>query len=528
MKHRWWWHSPEYRPRYLRRLLILCGKYYRVWVTSMSNPLTLRLASFLIVSVLSGSVVAADWPQFRGPNSAGVANGGSVPSEFGPGKNELWRASVGAGHSSPCVVGDAIFLTAYDEKQKQLSVVCIDRRDGSTRWQRPVPANQIEKGHPSFNPASSTPASDGQRVVAYFGSYGLICFDMQGQQLWDFKMPLTKSFGGNATSPAIIGDRVILYRGNYVDHFLLAVDKVTGKQLWRVPQSERITGEMACTACPIVAGDKLIVHTARSMQAFDIATGERIWVAKCATTATSTPVLAGDEVLVAAWNKLGEPELRPEFPTFQQLIQEHDQNGDGSISRDELPTLWIFHRPEGAEAPQNGATVRFGSVDANKNKQISEQEWTQHVRRLESFRKGYQTHGILAIPINCEGLVNPDQVRTLETVGIPEVPSPLCDGKYVYFVKNGGVLTCLELKTGKRVYRTRTRGRGTHYASPLIADGKIFTIAGDGRISVLTLGPDPKILATNDMQDSVYATPAIVDGIVYVRTHSTLYAFGSK
>ena len=71
----------------------------------------------------------------------------------------------------------------------------------------------------------------------------------------------------------------------------------------------------------------------------------------------------------------------------------------------------------------------------------------------------------------------------------------------------------------------RTRGRGTHYASPLIADDKLFTTAGDGRISVLTLGPNPEILAVNDMQDRVYATPAIVDGTIYVRTHSALFAF---
>jgi outer membrane protein assembly factor BamB len=95
----------------------------------------------------------------------------------------------------------------------------------------------------------------------------------------------------------------------------------------------------------------------------------------------------------------------------------------------------------------------------------------------------------------------------------------------LYFVKNGGILTCLEISTGKRIYRMRTSGRGTHYASPLIAGGKLYTISGAGLISVLTLGPNPKILATNDMRDEVYASPAVVDGTIYVRTHATLYAF---
>jgi len=135
---------------------------------------------------------------------------------------------------------------------------------------------------------------------------------------------------------------------------------------------------------------------------------------------------------------------------------------------------------------------------------------------------------MLAIRIDSEGLVGADGVRTLETQGIPEVPSPLYDGKYIYFVKNGGILTCLDAKAGQRVYRMRTGGRGTHYASPLIADGKIYTIAGDGCISVLTLGASPEILATNDMQEGVSATPAIVDGTIYVQTHSALFAFREK
>ncbi len=480
---------------------------------------------FVAVLILVIDVAFADWPQFRGLNSAGNAIGPSPPIEFGPGKNELWRVPMGSGHSSPCIVGDSIFLTTYDEKLKELAVVCIERSNGQTRWQRIVPTDQIEKGHPSFNPASSTPACDGQRVVAYFGSFGLICFDIEGQRLWGFKMPLARSFAGNATSPAIVGDRVILYRGTYVDHFLLAVDKQSGKELWRVPQDEVFTGEMACTACPIVAGDKLIVHTARSIQAFDISTGQQIWVAKCNTTATSTPVIAADEVLVAAWNKMGEPSLRPPFPAFETLIAEHDKNGDGRINRDEFPTLWIFHRPDGAEAPMNGGTVSFGHADKNKDRGITAEEWSKTVAKLERFRSGYDTHGMLAIPIDSQGLLGADRIRTLEIQGIPEVPSPVCDGEHVYFVKNGGILTCLDIKTGERIYRKRTGGRGTHYASPLIADGKIFSIAGDGHISVLTLGTNPEILTINDMQEGVYATPAIVDGTIYVRTHSALFSF---
>ncbi len=487
------------------------------------------MKSVLVVlswSILLAFPASADWPQFRGLNSSGIVSGPEVPVEFGPGKNELWSVPLPSGHSSPCVVGDHIFLTAYERDQKKLEVICLDRGSGQILWRRQVAADKIEKGHPSFNPASSSPASDGQRVVAYFGSFGLICFDIGGEKLWEIKMPLTKSYAGNATSPAIVKDRVILYRGNHVDHFLLAVHKETGEQLWKIPQDEPFDSELACTACPIFDGDKLIMHTARSLQAFDIRNGKLIWVFKCATTATSTPVLAGEEVIVAAWNKMGEPALRPEFPSFDQLVDSNDKDDDGQISRNELPRLMIFHRPDGAEAPQNGAPLRFDHADRNRDGEIDRQEWQKHTADLERFRASYDTHGMLAVPLDAKGVIDPDRVRTLQQQGIPEVPSPLFHNGIVYFVKNGGVLTCVDFESGQRLSRIRTRGRGTHYASPIIAGDKLICSAGDGTISVLSLGEKPQVLSVNDMGDSTYATPAVVDGKIYVRTHSKLYAFG--
>lgn len=490
----------------------------------MKLSLWVAIVFSLVANVLDG-MVRADWPQFRGANSSGIAVGPAPPVEFGPGKNELWRVRVGAGHSSPCIVGNSIFLTTYDEKQKVLAVVCLNRSNGEVRWTQEVPTGGIEKGHPSFNPASSTPACDGERVVAYFGSYGLICFDMAGTKQWDVKMKLARSFGGNATSPIIVGGKVILYRGNYVDHFLLAVDKHSGKEIWKVKQPERFGPDMASTATPIVAGDKLIVHSARAVQAVDLPTGKQIWKTGCSTTATSTPVIAGNEVIVATWHQTGESSQIPVLPTFEKVIENRDKDKDSFIAGKEFPRLMIFHRSEGTEAPRNGFPLRLSMVDRNKDGRVDQEEWTKARSASEARRESYEKHGLLAIDINSEGTPEADQIRRLADDGIPEVPSPLVHGSHVYFVKNGGILSCLDLKTGDRVYRMRTKGRGTHYASPLIADGKLFTTAGAGQITVLSLGPDPEILSVNDMEDGVYATPAIVDGTIYVRTHSVLFAF---
>lgn len=482
---------------------------------------------FLVVA-LSGLLqfsVRADWNQFRGPNGSGVAVDSSPPISFGLSENLLWQLDVATGHSSPVVGGDLIFLTKFVQEVSELRVVAIDRHLGTVRWERVVKVNEIEKGHPSFNPASSTPVTDGERVVAYFGSFGLVCYDLEGQKLWEKPMPLTKSYAGNAISPIISDDKVILYRGNLVDHFLLAVDKRTGEELWKVPQAEPFQMELACTAVPIIQEDLLVLHGARSVQGFDIATGKQQWITKCATTATSTPLFAGGRVIVAAWNKMGEPALRPDFPSYSKLIDEADKDTDGKLSRSEFPKIWIFHRPEGIEAPHNGAAIQFLSVDRNKDGAISENEWKQQLLKLERFRRGYINHGLLSLPRESKGVLEEREVITLETQGIPEVPSPISDGQYIYLVKNGGQVTCIDLKSGERVYRKRTGGSGTHYASPIIANDHLYIADGRGRIVVMTLGDSPQVVATNELEEGVYATPAVLGECLYVRTLTKLYAF---
>ena len=483
---------------------------------------TALLVTFAFLNVV---VSASDWPQFRGMNSAGEGTG-SPPIHFGPDKNVLWKSRVAPGHSSPCIVGDKLFLTSFNKDESSVSVEGYDRNTGERLWATTFRVDAFEKGHPSFNPASSSPCCDGEHVVAYFGSHGLVCLNHGGDVQWRKRLPMTKSFGGNATSPIIHKDKVVLYRGNYGDHYIACYDIRNGDEIWTVPQTEKFTGEMACTACPIVHDNQLICHSARCMQSFDINTGDRNWVAQCATTATSTPIIVGDEILVAAWNKLGEPDLRPPFPTFEQLIADHDKDGNQTIGRREFPRLWIFHRPEGIEAPMNGAPVPFRKADKNSNGQIEKDEWTRTTTELEKFRDGYETHGLLAIPLNSKGHVRADSVRVLTTRGIPEVPSPVSEGHRVYLVKNGGQLSVVNIESEEVEHRLRTRGTGTHYASPLVVGGRLYSFAGNGKVTVLSIEGEPEILAVNDIGDDVYATPAILDGVIYLRSHSTLYAFG--
>src|SRR5271156_3516596 len=141
---------------------------------------------------LAVSGFAADqprgWPRFRGPNGAGVADGQKPPVEFGPDKNVKWKVPVPSGFSSPIMAGNKLVITAFDGGK--LYTIAYNREDGKEVWRAQAPAKQIEAYHKTEgSPAASTPATDGQRIVSYFGSCGLFCYDLSGKELWHFDMP---------------------------------------------------------------------------------------------------------------------------------------------------------------------------------------------------------------------------------------------------------------------------------------------------------------------------------------------------
>ena len=129
------------------------------------------------------------------------------------------------------------------------------------------------------------------------------------------------------------------------------------------------------------------------------------------------------------------------------------------------------------------------------------------------------------INVNSDGQIDPERIRYLARDGIPEVPSPLHYDSKIYFVKNGGILTCIDYKTAEHLSRMRTGERGTHYASPIIQGDLQFSSAGDGTTSVIRLADKPKVIATNQLESPVIAASAIVEGVLYIRTRDKICAF---
>jgi outer membrane protein assembly factor BamB len=198
----------------------------------MPNRTSLSILTLAASVVIAGTGLAApNWPQFRGANASGVDVAAKPPVEIGPDEAVLWKVVVPWSPSSPIIWGDRIFLTTFNEGE--LETRCHDRTDGHLLWKRGVKPEGIEDFHRSDgSPAASTPATDGERVVSYFGSFGVICHDLEGNELWRYPLPVALSGGryGTGTSPIIVGKRVVLNRDQHRLSSLLALDLETGKR----------------------------------------------------------------------------------------------------------------------------------------------------------------------------------------------------------------------------------------------------------------------------------------------------------
>ncbi|CAN5831820.1 PQQ-binding-like beta-propeller repeat protein [soil metagenome] len=467
------------------------------------------------------------WPQFRGPNGSGTAEGAlSLPIEFGPSKNLAWRTPLPGGHSSPAIWGNRIYLTAADTAAKKLEVIALDRSTGGIAWRQAVPATEFERIHPVGSLATSTPAVDGQRVYAYFGSYGLVAYDLNGKVAWEAPMPVLQAPFGSGTSPVVAGELVILNRQEPKEPFLIALDRSTGKTVWKhqYPLPPGLPSPYAGYATPLVVGQQVIVHGPTRLEAFDLSTGEVRWWVTLSSTGTSTPVVAGDTLYVATWYPFGESDQVSALPDFEAMLA-HDKDGNGTLNRDEVPEgLAVFARPDTPDVPGATMSVKgsFARVDGNKDGEIQRNEW-DGLRALVG--KLVAEHGLLAVKLGGTGDVTATHVLWKENKSIPEVPSPLAYNNKVYLVRNGGVVTCLDAVSGKLLYRARVGAGGPYFASPLAANGRVIVTSGDGVVSVLSAGDHLDVLANNDLGEPVAASPAFVDGVLYVRTASGLSAF---
>jgi outer membrane protein assembly factor BamB len=461
---------------------------------------------------LGGSVSAraGSWPQFRGPNAAGQAVGDQpLLAQIGPDVNVLWKVALPPGHSSPVVCGDHIYVTAV--RDQALLTMALDRITGQLRWQAEAPYRHLEKVHAIGSRAQATPATDGERVVSFFGSSGLWCYDTAGKLLWHLPLGPFKNDLGAGSSPIILGDRVILNQDHDIDSFLVAADKHTGKVVWKVDRSEFPVGYATPVVCTVEGHPQVVIAGSLRVVGYDAETGRELWtVHGMARAVHMTPTVGPDGTVYAAgWTAGGDDNDRFDVPSFTEMLSRYDRNQNGTLERDELPAGPIKER--------------FDMIDRDKDGHITRAEYEFMKRVFDGAR-----NRIVAIKPGGQGDVSSSHVRWSQKKSLPVVPSPLHYRGHLFLVKNGGLVTSLDARTGRPVKQERVPGSADYYASPVGGDGKVYLVSQHGHLTVLSAEGDWRVLARTRFEEDVYATPALVDGRIYLRTTGHLYCFGMR
>jgi len=476
------------------------------------------------VAILGADAQAQDtphWPQFRGPHGRAVAaDPKPLPVHFGLDKNLVWKTPLPVGLSSPVVWGDRIFVTGHDVERQKLVTLCLNRLTGAILWQRPAPAEKIERVYKVNSPATATPVTDGERIYVSFGSFGLLCYDFNGKEIWHRPLPLPPAGFGTATSPVLAGE-LLLLNGQGKDLHLLALDRKTGADAWTTQQPPFPSLYPSPYLWKSGNVTEAIVPGRGGLLAYDVKDGSRRWWAPGLSPEANTSATEGDGLLfVASHLPGGDPDLRMKLPKFAELLEKYDKNHDGKLSRQEAPTdLKIFARGGKEGVGEIHLHQMYWLFDKNGDGHIDAEEW-------RAMTETPFNNSLMAIRPGGAGDISKSHIVWQARRGVPEVPSPLFYQGRIYMIRNGGLLTCLDAKTGKELFAPARLGPGgMYYASPVAGDGKVYIAADAGFMIVLMAADHFEVLAENDLGEAIAATPALADGTLYVRSARHLWAF---
>jgi len=443
-----------------------------------------RAAVALCGVALGIAVASADdeWPRFRGSNGGVAADHPSLPDQWGPAQNIVWKIDVpGRSWSSPVIWGDHVFVTTAIntlEPESLLTVASyvsrsnggtmtfmdvskpsaphrwvlydVDLKTGRIRWERVAHTGVPAKSrHLKNSYAAETPVTDGERVYAYFGDVGLFVYDMDGKPLWSRSMDaLEMQTGfGHAASPVVDDSRVYIVNDNEEQSFIAAYDKRTGAQAWRVDRKET-----SSWTTPLVWKNELrteiVTAATGGVRSYDV-NGGLLWqFTGMSTFAVPSPLASGGLLYVMSGYTASA--LRPAYAIRAGAT------GDISLKPDQTSSEFIV--------------------------------WAD---------------------------------RTLGTFHA----SPLVYRGCYYILHDRGFLTCNDPGTGKPIYpRQRiSSDTATFTASPWAYNGKVFALSEDGDTFVFQSGPEFKVLGKNSLNEMALATPAVAGGSLIIRTASKLY-----
>ncbi len=304
---------------------------------------------------------------------------------------------------------------------------------------------------------------------------------------------------------------MILVCDSDTDAYIMGVDADTGKIVWKTPRDFINGYSTPIIYRPARGPTQVIAPGSYQLTAYSVADGEALWFVRGLTCQPkSAPTIAGDIVYFSGWTTGNDDGQQVELPPFAEVIAKVDANHDGKLSQSELPPAW---QPTGT----------WRAIDLDRDGFLNEREWTFFRTRRAS------RNGLLAIKLGGSGDVTNTHVLWRYAKSLPDVPAPLVYKGVVFLFKSGGIATSLDAQTGKVLKQARLLGAlEDYYASPIGVDGKIYIASEHGKVVVLRAAGDWEILAINEFDADIYATPAISEGRMYIRTRNALYAIGSS
>lgn len=486
----------------------------------------LLLVSFVTLLTLQ-STLADDWPQFRGPNCTGIsATTERLPIEFSATKNVRWSAGVGDGVGCPVVAAGRAFVCGMvDDETIRLSA--FDAATGKSLWKRDWPTGKLPDIHKTNSHASTTPAADADRVYFYFSTLGLVAVDTQtGVDVWEQKLP-TPFFvfkWGPAMSPVLYEDKVLFCQDDDLFPAFYAIDKKTGEVLWKDNREDMAVNYSHPVICNTTNGDEIVVAGTGLLIGYDPDTGKRLWRARTLLrNIKTTPVSHNGTVYIS---------LQSSGIANQWLAtadRSETGNNDGKLSKAEMQAF-----VGETKIPEAFYRKTFDRGDANRDGVLEGAELDIAFLSPDNFAGAtfdVEEPGdefVMAVAGGGRGDVTDTKLLWKhETKYTDHIVSPFVHDGRMLLVKGGGITTLFETERGETLRGAkRIPNASEYFASPIYGDGKIYIAGENGVVVVVNDDPEYKVLAKNDMGESIIGTPAIADGKLFVRTRTKLIAVG--
>jgi len=286
--------------------------------------------------------------------------------------------------------------------------------------------------------------------------------------------------------------------------YLVSFDAATGTERWRADRSGRVESWTTPVLYPNESPRQAIVFGSGWLDAYDLETGETLWAMPgFGEGPIASPSLVGNRVVVVAPNQNEEP-----MPSFASLVSDIDEDGDERFTQSEFATV-------------EGWDAHFGWLDRNRDGFITKTEYTALTEATKS-----KDYGLVAVDLPAVESRDLPKIVWSQKQSAAYISSPTVYDGVVFMVKDGGIVSSVDLGSGDVVKRARfSRSAGQQYSSPVAADGKLYLGTASGEMAVLSAAPEWEVLAVNDFGEPIYATPIPRDGRLYVRTASHLYAF---